>query len=184
LLPIFNLDGHLLLSDIIPEETMRIIFIFFLILSFSPVVSQGQQKELEKLTEFIRSHRIQVTHPDSVLKEHSEVVWITLAIKDSTVVSADLAFTEFSWFKLPLDSFVKRKIMGYKFGHPMLPSMVLPLMLGYFTNKNALEVKRNWELLSSLRTGDLSQAVKKQEAVIWPVFHVIGTYAPPFKVKH
>jgi len=159
---------------------MRLKIVIVIISIFINNIIQAQSAELEKLRIFFRQHPV---NPDSTLKEYYEIIWITLTVKDSTITSANSSFSGGSKFEKQVNFFLKTKLEGYRFNEKMFSRIVIPLMVGYFANNTALLVKREWELLSTLKTTDIETNAAKNRAVLFPIFNVSGTYSPPHRVK-
>jgi hypothetical protein len=157
-----------------------IILCFACVLAFGAI---GQSKEFEKLRVFFRQHRFQPISRDSVMIEHTEIVWITLTIKDSLVISTVAAFKDQSSYKNQILAFLNDKMKGYKFGNTMAPQIVIPLMVGYFSNRNFSSVKQEWESIETLRTVDLENNASRTRVWIFPIYNVLGTLSPPKKVR-
>lgn len=147
---------------------------FFVVARISSI-SYSQNLDFQKLEAAFKQDR---PWGQNIPVDHHETVWLILTIKDSTVVHSESYFQDSSKFRSVIKNVLHAKINGFKFNNDIADKIIIPLLVGSFTNKNFELVKSDWKYLESLKIDYLK--TNGEDAIrIFPIYNVIGTYAPP-----
>ena len=140
----------------------------------------AQPQEFEKIQTLLR--QFPVNGSGTALDKH-EVVWLELIVADSLIIDAVGYYSEQSVYKDRLQFFLKEKVKGFRLNVQMSGKVIVPLLLGTYTNKNYHAMMQYLTMLESLKTKNLNTIEGKDKIVVFPVSNVMGTYSPPHRVR-